>query len=193
MHTTTGMRCDGCGQIASPEHIARRLRRLEWATRYRPVHIQTLLLGAIAPVEDSEFLYSPGKNRGEAALLLRAVGISAAGRPAEAIQAEFQRAGYFLTYVLECPLDKALNPKADLAKLLTERLPVVASRIRRSLKPKCVTLVTEFPMSVVEDILALDLGRPVIMDNGKPFALGSASKDAVISTFLERLPGSEPG
>jgi hypothetical protein len=193
MHTTTGMRCDGCGQIASPEHIARRLHRLEWATRYRPVHIQTLLLGAIAPVEDSEFLYSPGKDRGEAALLLRAVGISAAGRPAEALQAEFQRAGYFLTYVLECPLDKALNPKADLAKLLTERLPVVASRIRRSLKPKCVTLVTEFPMSVVEDILALDLGRPVIMDNGKPFALGSASKDAVISTFLERLPGSEPG
>jgi hypothetical protein len=193
MHTTTGMRCDGCGQIASPEHIARRLHRLEWATRYRPVHIQTLLLGAIAPVEDSEFLYSPGKDRGEAALLLRAVGISAAGRPAEALQAEFQRAGYFLTYVLECPLDKALNPKADLAKLLTERLPVVASRIRRSLKPKCVTLVTEFPMSVVEDILALDLGRPVIMDNGKPFALGSASKDGVISTFLERLPGSEPG
>lgn len=194
MPTTIGMRCDGCGQIASPEHIARRLRRLEWASRYRPVHIQTLLLGGIAPLEDGEFLYAPGKEfRGEAALFLRAVGISAAGKPAEAIQAEFQRAGYFLTYVLECPLEKALNPNADLAKLLTERLAVVASRIRRSLKPKYVTLVTEFPMSVVEDILALDLGRPVIMDNGKPFALGSASKEAVISTFLERLPGSEPG
>src|SRR6266705_1720713 len=99
MSNAISVRCDGCGQIASPEHIARRLRRLEWATRYRPVHIQTLLLGAIAPVEDREFLYSPGKEfRGEAAVLLRAVGISAAGKPAEAIQAEFQRAGYFLTY-----------------------------------------------------------------------------------------------
>ncbi len=167
---------------------------MEWATRYRPVHIQTLLLGAIAPVEDSEFLYSPGEElRGEVALLLRAVGIAAAGKPSEAIQAEFQRAGYFLTYILECPLDKASNPKADLAELLTERLRVVASRIRRSLKPKCVTLVTELPESVVEDILALDLGRPVIVDHGKPFALGPASEEAAISRFLERLSGAEPG
>ena len=193
MRTTIGMRCDGCGQIASAEHIDRKLRRLEWATRYRPVHIQTLLLGAVAPVEDGEFLYSPGEEfRGEAALLLRAVGISA-GKPPEAIQAEFQRAGYFLTHILECPFDKALNPKADLVKLLTERLSVVASRIRRSLKPKVVTLITELPESVVEDILALDLGRPVIVDNGKPFALSSASKEGVIARFLERLPGSEPG
>ena len=194
MPSTSGMRCDGCGQMASPEHIDRRLRRLEWATRYRPVHIQTLLLGAVAPVADSEFLYSPGEEfRGEAALVLRAVGIPAAGKSSEAIQSEFQRAGYFLTYILECPFDKALNPKADLANVLRERLSVVASRIRRSLKPKCGTLITEWPESVVEDILALDLGRPVIVDHGKPFALGSASEEAVISRFLERLPGSEPG
>jgi hypothetical protein len=194
MPSTTGMRCDVCGQMASPEHIDRRLRRLEWATRYRPVHIQTLLLGAVAPVEDGEFLYSPGeKLRGEAALLLRAVGISAAEKSSEAIQAEFQRAGYFLTYILECPLDKASDPKADLAKLLTERLSVVASRIRRSLKPRYVTLVTELPGSVLEDILALDLGRPVIVDHGRPFALGSASKEGAISRFLERLSGAEPG
>jgi hypothetical protein len=180
--------------MASPEHIDRRLRRLEWSTRHRPVHIQTLLLGAVAPVEESEFLYSPGEEfRGEAALLLRAVGIPATGKPAEAIQAEFQRAGYFLTYILECPLDKASNPDAELAKLLTERLPVVASRIRRSLKPRHVMLVTELPEPVVEDILALDLGRPVIVDHGRPFALGSASKEGAISRFLERLPGAEPG
>ncbi len=192
MPNPTGMRCDACGQIASAEHIDRRLRRLEWATCYRPVHIQTLLLGAVAPAEDSEFLYSPGEQfRGEAALLLRAVGIAAAGKPAEAIQAEFQRAGYFLTYILECPLDKALSPNAELAKLLTERLPVVASRIRRSIKPKHVMLVTELSESVVEDILALDLGRPVIVDHGKPFALDSASKDGAIPRFLERLPGSK--
>src|SRR5881398_840720 len=80
MTTAAILRCDGCGQMGSPEHIARRLRRLEWATRYRPVHIQTLLLGGVAPPQDAEFLYAPGGDfRGEAESLLRAVGILFAG------------------------------------------------------------------------------------------------------------------
>ena len=37
MTNLIALRCDGCGQAASPEHMARRLRRLEWTTRYRPV------------------------------------------------------------------------------------------------------------------------------------------------------------
>src|SRR2546429_3637145 len=78
---STDLPCDGCGQAASAEHIARRLRRLEWATRFRPVHIHTLLLGGVAPREDAEFLYAPGDEfRGEAADLLRAVGISTRGK-----------------------------------------------------------------------------------------------------------------
>jgi hypothetical protein len=36
--------CDGCGQPATPEHIAERIHRLELATRYRPIHIQVLWL-----------------------------------------------------------------------------------------------------------------------------------------------------
>src|SRR5207253_8014232 len=47
--------CDGCGQAATAEHIARRLQRLEWTTRYRPVHIHALLLGAFSPLRDEEF------------------------------------------------------------------------------------------------------------------------------------------
>src|SRR5215510_13443083 len=78
------LQCDGCGQMGTPGHIARRLRRLEWATRYRPVHIQTLLLGGVAPREDAEFLYAPGEEfRGEAHNLLLAVGIGT-GRPQKA-------------------------------------------------------------------------------------------------------------
>src|SRR6266700_3189000 len=79
--------CDGCGQMASPEHIAQRLRRLEWATRYRPVHIQTLLLGGVAPREDAEFLYAPsGEFRGEGQTVLRAVGIET-GQPPSKLRA----------------------------------------------------------------------------------------------------------
>ncbi|HKW64601.1 MAG TPA: hypothetical protein VJN89_18765 [Candidatus Acidoferrum sp.] len=206
------LRCDGCGQTASPEHIARRLRRLEWATRYRPVHIQTLLLGDMAPREDVEFLYAPategsgapiGEFRGEAEYLLRAVGIEGGRPPLEAqgkqravsttashasktveeVHAEFQAAGLFLTHILECPLESAENGGGNASALLRKHLPVVASRIRRSLKPKRVMLVTEMPSEVVQDVVALDLGCEVILNDGGPFALTARSKEAEIARF----------
>ncbi|MFI5098398.1 MAG: hypothetical protein ACHQT6_10540 [Candidatus Acidiferrales bacterium] len=71
MTTPLSLPCDGCGQSASPGHIARRLQRLEWTTRYRPVHIQGLLLGATVPEADTALLYSPeGNYQGEVANLL---------------------------------------------------------------------------------------------------------------------------
>src|SRR3981081_2519458 len=106
MNNSIVLRCDGCGQTASGEHIARRLQRLEWATRYRPVHINTLLLGAFSPQDEKDFLYAPGGGfQGEAAHVLDALGISTTGKAADVVQAEFQRSGFFLTHVLECPLD----------------------------------------------------------------------------------------
>ena len=182
------LRCDGCGQRGSPEHIARRLRRLEWATRYRPVHIQMLLLGGVAPREDAEFLYAPsGEFRGEAETLLRAVGISPAGKTADVVHAEFQAAGFFLTHVLECPLEPVNSDSANTSDLLREHLPLLAARIRRSLKPKRVILVTEMPPEVVQDILALDLGCEVILNEGRPFALAPEAKEAEIARFRAAL------
>jgi hypothetical protein len=188
MPNTIGLRCDGCGQMASAEHIARRLRRLEWATRHRPVHIQTILLGAVAPLEDGDFLYSPGGEfHGEAGLLLRAVGISYAGKPVDVVHAEFQSAGFFLTHLLECPLENGKRVGPDATVLLREHLPSVASRIRRSLKPKRVMLVTEVPQPIMEDVLALDLGCTVVLDGGKPFRFSSLAEEASFSHFRELL------
>src|SRR6266481_9649698 len=108
--------CDGCGQEGSAEHIERRLQRLELTTRYRPVHINTLVLGAFSPQEESDFLYAPsGEFHGEAALLLDALGISTVGKAADVVQAEFQRAGFFLAHVLECPLDRDAGQAAESA------------------------------------------------------------------------------
>src|SRR4029077_5554486 len=172
MTSSSELLCDGCGQAASAEHIARRLRRLEWTTRYRPVHIHTLLLGAFSPLDESAFLYTPGEEfRGEAALVLQAVGISTAGKTAEAVHAEFQRAGFFLTHVLECPMEDMGTLQADAKSALKGRLAALATRGRRSLKPKRVMAVTEDLTPVVEDIIALDLGCPVLLDEGKPFRL----------------------
>jgi len=175
MTSSSELACDGCGQVASTEHIARRLKRLEWATRYRPVHIHTLLLGASSPMDERDFLYAPvGELQGEAALLLEALGISSAGKNAEVVHGEFQRAGFFLTHVLECPLEGGGSLPVDARAALKGRLPALATRIRRSLRPKRVMAITEELAPVVEDILALDLGCPVMLDHGKPFRLDGA-------------------
>ena len=195
---STDLRCDGCGQAASAEHIARRLRRLEWATRYRPVHIHTLLLGAAAPRDDAEFLYAPGDEfRGEAGDLLRAVGISTRGKAPAEIHGEFQASGFFLTHLMECPVETHLGYEGhtrtapDLTTLLCEHLPSVVSRVRRSLKPRRVMLVTEVPPTVVEDILSMNLGCPVVLDQGRAFRL-STSTGVSFSRFSEILSERNP-
>src|SRR2546428_5690956 len=96
MTSSIELPCDGCGQNASTEHIARRLQRLEWATRYRPVHIHTLFLGSASPQKQEEFLYSPnGEFLGEAGVLLEAAGGSTGGEKNPGVPAGILRARYF--------------------------------------------------------------------------------------------------
>ncbi len=194
MTNSMALPCDGCGQTASAEHIARRLQRLEWATRYRPVHINTLLLGAFSPQEERDFLYAPGEEfHGEAALLLDALGISTAGKTADAVHAEFQRAGFFLTHVLECPLGKNAGQGAEAAALLAQRLQPVATRIRRSLKPKRVVLISQALGPILEKVLALELGCPVVLDNGKLFEFDGPRRENTSARLREALAGRAGG
>jgi hypothetical protein len=175
----TDLRCDGCGQVASPEHIARRLQRLEWTTRYRPVHIGTLLLGAVAPESDSEFIYSPaGTWDGEARILLAAAGLPLEGKSAEATLAEFQRRGFLLTHVLECPLEN--GERGRIKELVANRLPAVLTRIRRSLKPKKLAPISSVLELFLPALAAGELPCAILLDQAKPFALdGDASSEAM--------------
>jgi hypothetical protein len=181
MTNTSLLPCDGCGQLASPEHIAKRLQRLEWTTRYRPVHIGALLLGAVAPEKDSEFLYAEGAEfAGEAGIILEATGLSTTGKPAEATLAEFQRGGFLLTYVLDCPLERGANDAASVQKLLEKRFPAVLTRIRRSLKPKRLVPVSRLLESLLSQPEKIDAGCPIVLDGSKPFSLdGDTSAEAI--------------
>jgi hypothetical protein len=194
MKNTIVLTCDGCGQDASPEHLARRLRRLEWTTRYRPVHINTLLLGWAAPREDRDFLYSPeGEFHGEAGLLLEAMGISAAGKSPEAVHAEIQRAGLFLTHVLECPIERGAEKSEELSSLLAKRLPAVEARIRRSLKPKRVVLTSGASQRIVTSVTAARVGCSVILDGAGPFALDGREPEKAVVRLREALAAGAMG
>jgi hypothetical protein len=193
---TSEILCDGCGQPASPEHIARRLQRLEWATRYRPIHLHTLLLGAISPQAPAEFLYSPEQaHSGEAANVIVAAGISAAGKSADAIQSEFQRRGIYLTHVLECPLDVPSTGADFLNNALITRLPTLFTRIRRSLKPKRLAFVSGSLTPLIERFASAQLNGELALDDGRAFALdhsNPAAASAAIARFQDVLavPGS---
>ncbi|MGH9743677.1 MAG: hypothetical protein ACRD51_15135 [Candidatus Acidiferrum sp.] len=180
------LECDGCGQAATPGHVARRLERLEWATRYRPVHIGTLFLSGSSPVADENFLYA-GEFKGEAGRLLEATGISSAGRPAEIVLNEFQRGGFFLTHLLECPLEAAPGGQNASGRLLLQRAPSVLARMRRSLKPKRIILISEMLVPLGEKFTSVELGCPVILDGGKPFGLDSSDYSRVVQRLQETL------
>jgi hypothetical protein len=191
MTTNTEILCDGCGQPASPEHIARRLQRLEWATRYRPIHLHTLLLGAFSPQAPAQFLYSPEETHsGEAANLIAAAGISSAGKSTDTILSEFQRRGIYLTHVLECPLDVLSTGAEFLNNALIARLPTLFTRIRRSLKPKRLAFISGNLTPLIERFASAQLGCELVLDDGRAFALdhsNPAEVTAAITRFQDIL------
>lgn len=178
--------CDGCGQPASPEHIARRLQRLEWTTRYRPIHLQTLLLGAVSPNNDTEFFYSPAQaHSGEAAHLFAAAGIAQENKNADAMHSEFQRRGLFVTHVLECPMDSA-SDAATTESAVAERLATLFTRIRRSLKPKLMAFISGSLTPLIFKFANAQLGCELVLDEGHAFALDT-SDPATLTHTINRL------
>jgi hypothetical protein len=160
--------CDGCGQLADQEHIARRLKRLESMTRYRPIHVQTLFLGAVSPANAEDYLYSARDAfRGEGAILLRALHIEDTGRSPEATLADFQRRGYLLAHLLDCR--DAFSAEEVSREALARRIPATLTRIRRSFKPKRLVLLGQELAEFIAQFMAANLDAALILQDGKPF------------------------
>jgi len=188
MSPTISLPCDGCGQSASPVHLMRRLQRLEWTTRYRPVHIQALLLGGISPATDAAFLYSPeGNLQGEASNLLDALQIPRTGKSADAILTEFQKRGLLLTHVLECPLEPGVAPSAA-QQLLEKQLPAVIARIRRSLRPKRLVLFSSELAPLAVKFTEAALGTPVFTGQYGPLLLDGTLTESQMESLRLLLP-----
>ena len=178
--------CDGCGQPASAEHIARRLKHLEAMTRYRPIHVQALFLGAASPANAEDYLYSARDAfRGEGAILLRALRIDDTGRSLEATLADFQRRGYLLAHVLDCEVSggNALSREA-----LARRIPAMLTRIRRSFKPKRLALVGQELAEFVPQFMAANLDAALILQDGKPFEWNELSDSSLAKELAATAP-----
>jgi hypothetical protein len=188
MAVPTLLPCDGCGQLASAEHIARRLQRLEWATRFRPIHVQALLLAASAPEADSDFLYSPDPTfTGPAGVLLSALGISPAGKSSEEVLADFQKRGLVLASLLECPVEPGTGP-SEAHALLEHHLPRALARIRRSLKPKRVLVLCPELQPFVPQLSESALGCPVFCTFFATSRGDFASHALELTAFRAALP-----
>ena len=190
MSNATPLRCDGCGQLATAEHISRRLQRLEWATRFRPIHIQTLLLGGIPSQRDDEFLYSPQPAiAGEAQTILQAVQISTEGKSKETLLAEFQKQGLMLTHVLECPLDSHACA-SESHNLIQDHLPAAVTRIRRSLKPRRVLLLSAHLQRSADQLHQMNLGCPVFPSPTGTYLSSAITGATELEAFRMALAGS---
>jgi len=181
MHT---LPCDGCGHLTTSEHIGRRLRRLELTTRYRPIHLQAVFLGAQSPEREEEFLYAADREfQGEAADLLRALDIENAGRPADAVLLEFQKKGYLLTHVLEC----AGKPESATTESLERKLPSVLKRLRASLRPKRVVVFSAAMAPLVEGLKSAQIGAAILLDGAAPFDFADAASATRLRSMLQGL------
>jgi hypothetical protein len=123
--------------------------------------MQALLLAAAAPDSDEEYLYAPETQFGGAAgEVLKAAEIPAKTRSHEEILTEVQKRGLYLTYALECPVEG--SSEAGLTQELLERhLPHAIARIRRSLKPKRVVVLSSELRPFLSQITESAVGCPI--------------------------------
>jgi hypothetical protein len=164
--------CDGCGLPASPLHIAERVRRLELSTRFRPVHIGVLFVALAPSVRPDDDFYDLAKSTEFTDPLLEALDIHSckdgsarefdAGAAKAARLAEFQRRGYFLACVSECPLPE----NAERAASTLGRLgPTLLRRIRFNYRPKHIAPIGKELSPLVETLKLAGLGHILLLDN----------------------------
>jgi hypothetical protein len=171
--------CDGCGLPASQEHIAARIRRLELATQFRPIHIGILFVSLAPPLKPEDDFYAPAASREFSDPFLEGLEISVPGdTPLAQIDAqklvEFQRRGYFLSCLSECPMPAG----ADVPETIRRQASDLVRRIRFNYKPKQVALLGMELAPVVEVLASAGIGPSLILNQGLPLPFpGTGPKD----------------
>lgn len=175
--------CDGCGATVDDAHIRVRIERLEMATRYRPIHIQVLLLGVAPPPRPEDYFYraaesatdrSPG-GRAFFDTLIRTAGENPERFTSESdALTEFQRHGLFFAHVVECP---AVGSEREAA--LERCATSLVRRIQFSYKPKFVAPLFGELGPIIPLLATAGASDRLILDGDQPFGLGAKLVEAV--------------
>lgn len=184
--------CDGCGAVVDEAHIRRRIERIEQATRFRPIHIQFLLIDSAPPRSSADFFYQiNGSSSGRSLAarmyfmeLAKLAGVKpGAERSYEHTLEEFQRRGFFLAHAVECPMDG----EDQLAAIVHRLAPTVLLRVQTSYKPKRIVLVSQQTEELIKTLCDADLGESLVLDGDGPFVdpfLGDPQNQAEFGTSL---------
>ena len=192
--------CDGCGLLASPEHIAERVRRLELSTRYRPVHVSVLFVALAPAVQIEDDFYGPAESREFSAPFLEALEIGSSTKNSESSQdshasdserlIEFQRRGYYLTYLSECPIRNAGETVGD---TLARLAPTLIRRIRFNYRPKSIAPMGEELSCLVDGLIGSGLASNMLLDQGRVLPLPRTGGREVMELFRRTVAGVAHG
>jgi hypothetical protein len=173
--------CDGCLLPASDEHIARRLERLQLATRFRPIHIQLLFLAEAPPPRPEDYFYSCAADAPRSGLsrilfheLVTATGIAGEGKSDEMCLVEFQRRGFFLADGLECPVEEIVpgvrqgTARANAQELAHRYAPTIVKRILYSYKPAHIALLSTRTRHLIPFLEQAGLRDRLLLYEGLP-------------------------
>jgi hypothetical protein len=175
--------CDGCAREATGEHLRHRTARLEWASRYRPIHIGALFLTPAPPEKLEDYFYFPhrqAEHPGARALeddLLAACGINRKdGANQDAELREFQQAGYFLAECVECPTGNLGDEEFD--TLLATLMPALVRRIRFSYRPKAILPISNRLAKAVEALRHTEIEARLLLRGEMPVLWPAAGDEA---------------
>jgi hypothetical protein len=186
------MICDGCGTPADESHIRQRIERLELATRYRPIHIQVLLVDVAPAARPVDSFYRAAPDRSKRSVtgrmffdeMVRSAGMPLAPQIDEqAMLVEFQRRGFFLAHAVECPIEGY----PELGEAARRLAAVAVRRIEISYRPKRVALLSHLSRELIPRLQAAGWGDRLILDSGEPFVdpfLGDPMAQAEFGTAL---------
>lgn len=189
------IRCDGCGVAATDEHLRDRVERLELATRFRPIHIETLIVYPAPPERLEDYFYKPGVSRDERSSSARAFFDALAGATPgaespradaseETLLAEFQRAGCFLTGCSECPMEETGISTTD---WVCELAPSVVRRVQYSYKPKKILLLSHELTQLIPFLRQAGLEEKLLLHHGAPIEIPDFEDSALAARFRTEI------
>jgi hypothetical protein len=201
--------CDGCVLPASPEHIAARMERLELATRFRPIHIHRLFVALDpSPLLKDDF-YRPPESRDFFDAFLSALNISPDAEVREtrletaktksrtesdgcdggpAMLLEFQKRGYYLTYLSECPVTQLPSAGQGVEagggrECISRLAPTLIKRIQFNYRPKHVVLLGTHLSPLIGALAEAGLGPLLFLDRGAPLTIPNTGDGSSVDLF----------